>query len=365
MSVAPANGSAPAQQVMVMVPVYVIPAAANLQQILEPLPRAHIYQSINIGETATGGCCREANRYTLYASAEEGHAGRNGLGFMYETDLGCMGCMERQFCKGCHGMKLEVQNNSGQVINTIARPGCCSGKPCLWCCSCAGPCLEELNVYEGAVTGGPGSIVEQDKLLFSTRQRPCQQSVCSVKMDVYAPGAAEPAMTVAAPFAFGGCKSLFCDDHFPITDSKGVAVGHLKKKSPESCGDCVKEICTDADDYQVDFGGTTNGQATNGTQKLAMLTAALQADFMLFEQDKGPCFCEDPFACDVACTLFNCYVCGLFRPCVIRSKHIRRNLFWCSSYCVCLQIIPCCSQTDYVHACGSCLLAKRAVTGDL
>jgi hypothetical protein len=347
---------------MVMVPVYVIPAAANLQQILEPLPKAHIYQSINIGETATGGCCREANRYTLYASAEEGHAGKNGLGFMYETDQGCLGCLERQCCKGFHGMKLEVMNNSGQIINTIERPGCCSGKPCLWCCSCAGPCLEELNVYEGAVTGGPGKIqaANPGKLLFSTRQRPCQQSICSVKMDVFAPGANEPAMTVHAPCVFGGCKSLFCDDHFPIEDSKGVAVGHLKKKSPESIGACFKEICTDADDYQVDFGGTTNGQATNGTQKLAMLTAALQADFMLFEQDKGPCFCEDPCALDVACTIFNCYVCGLFRPCILRSKYLRRTVFFCSIICPFLQPIPCCAQVDYGHMFGGWVLSCQA-----
>jgi hypothetical protein len=321
-------------------------AVGGLSSILANEQEIHIAQSINIAD-AIGknccSCCNDKNRYTGFSGNPHligGFVpGANPTGLFYAIEESH--CMERICCNGNHTLSMFIFNNQGQVLNTIYRPGCSKGKCCMPMPACAGLCQQEMHVYEGGIPFGSEDFVNRPPL-FTARERPCFASPCNLKIGIHGAADPEPSMIISGPCCFGGCKSLCFNDHFPITEGADAPVGHLMKKSPDSCGSCIKEICTDADDFQVNF-------AANATpdQKLAMVTGAFMADIMLFEKDKGPFFCENWKACDCACTLWNCYVCGRFTPCIVRSKWLRKYYFCpCALFpgCQWCNFIPCCNQ---------------------
>jgi hypothetical protein len=339
MSVAP---QAPLQQTM----------GGELHQVLNAHNQVYIKETVNLVETATCSMCNERNKYWGFANAadsklefasykeiKEGNPNnkpiREQFAVFYAEENSK--CLERTCCCNNHGFTLQFYDpKTGMQLETIERPGCLSGKFCLPCCSCHECCIEEMHVYKSGAVGDAGSVVGER--IFTASQSNCCKKPCGVDILVTGNGAVEPDMKVETPIFFGGCKSLFLGDDFPITDKSGP-VGHLSKPPPASVGACIKEICTDADEYSVQFAGNAQGE-----QKLAMITAAFQADFMLFSHDKGPIYCEDCYNCDIACTICNCYMCGVFRPCTVRSRYYRQTVCWPSKIFPCLRCLPGCGQ---------------------
>jgi hypothetical protein len=336
--------AAPQQQAM---------GGADLPTVLNPLTQVYIGETINLLETATCGCCNQRSKYwgyrskedskLRYATAKEIEAGNTEFPrreskavFYAEEDSGCF---ERACCCGNHGFVLRFYDPATQQpTNVLERPGCFSGKCCLFCCSCSDICIEEFRMYKPGAQGQAGSV--QGDLIYSAKQSNCCSQPCGVSLLVQGSGEAEPSMKIATPCFFGGCKSLCIGDEFPITDQKGN-VGHLTKPPPPDCGACIKEICTDADDYFITYAADSTPD-----QKLAMLSGAFMADYMLFAHDNGPIYCESCYNCDIACTICNCYICGVIRPCTIRSKNYRQNVFcFLCKPCVPCHILPGCSQS--------------------
>jgi hypothetical protein len=315
----------------------------------------HIVQGVDPSTAITKccsclpNCCDQPNEYSGYPTSITLKPQKDGPHKGYpvlpvEGKLFSMkersSCPARVCCCGMHDFQMDVTslaNGQFQHTHTIVRPGCGSGKCCLCLPSCAGPCTEEWQMYEKNAVGG-------SEPLFQAKETKCCLNPCSLQLGIHAQNDPTPAYQVNGPCFFGGCKSLFCDDKFPIRDMEGKQLGELKKHAPRSCGDCLKEIFTDADDYAVQF----QPEATEDA-RLGMLTATIMADIILFEKDKGPCWCENPCACDFAITVCNCYVCGCFRPCYIKSKWYRKYIL-CWPYfglwpcCVCCNAIPCCNQ---------------------
>ena len=62
----------------------------------------------------------------------------------------------------------------------------------------------------------------------------------------------------------------------------GRDVSRIRKLVPTNCCDCLKELCTDADNYKLEFyEGSTNEEKAN------TLGLALLLDYMFFERDLG------------------------------------------------------------------------------
>jgi len=304
----------------------------DLVNILHGLDRVHISQKADVVE-AVCPCCNTRNTYTGYAgpfkNLPEGATPAPAV-FIAKEDSSCC---ERVWCCGKHGFVLRFHQavpdglggyTPGAVLNTMERKGVCNGKPCLGCWYCLGAsgcpfampctegCLEEMNMYKGNQT------IEQQNpndLIFQVKQTACHKSLWNFQLEVFAPGKAESSMTVQGPCFFGGWKSMCLGDDFKITDARGQ-VGKLEKRSPESCMDCLREICTNADDYSVQF-TPQPGMTVTPEQKLAMASAAFAADFMIFEKDPGPCFC-DCYDKSIVCTICNCMICGRFQSCTVR-----------------------------------------------
>jgi len=291
----------------------------DLTAILAGVERVHINQKADILEGFIS-CCNRANVYTGYSgpfkNLPEGVAPAPAIFVAKEESS----CMERVCCCGKHGMVIrfheavpDPNSKSGwsagpTVYNTLERKGACNGKPLLgcWnvsCCPCHEMCLEEMNMYKGNQTiEAPNPAA----MMFQSKQPNCCAAPCKFEFGIFTPNAPEPSMTVVGPCFFGGWKSMLCGDDFRITDKTGD-VGKLEKRAPESCGDCLREICTDADDYSVQF-QPQPGMTVTPEQKLAMTTAAFMADFMVFEKDPGPCH----YDCDekaLVCVLCNCMLC--------------------------------------------------------
>jgi hypothetical protein len=329
----------------------------NLSKVLEPHQQVYIKETINILESASCGCCNETNKYWGFANQADSkidYASRADIKKSEEKNEPLTkprreekalfyaeehsGCFERLCCCNNHGFTLHFFDpKTGANLGVLERPGCFSGKFCLPCCSCQSCCIEEMHMYQPGAVGEVGNV--QGTRIYTSSQSNCCSKPCGVNMQVQGSGEGKASMTVEAPCFFGGCKSLCIGDEFPITDAQGK-VGNLVKPPPDSIGAVFKEICTDADEYSVQFAANASGD-----QKLAMTTAAFQADFMLFSHDKGPLYCEDCYNCDIACTICNCYICGLFRPFTCSTRYYRQNC-WAlpSKVCVCLQCLPSCGQ---------------------
>lgn len=342
MSVAP---QAPPQQTM----------GGQLTTVLHKHNQVYIKESVNLAETASCGLCNETNKYWGFANPadskldfathkdlKEGNPTnkpiREQFAIFYAEENS--GCFERTVCCNNHGFTLQFYDpKTGAQLEMIERPGFASGKVCLPGPSCHECCIEEMHVYKSGAVGAAGSVIGER--IFTASQSNCLDKPLGVDILVTGNGSVEPDMKVETPIFFGGCKSLFLGDEFPITDKAGP-VGHLTKPAPPDLGTALKEICTDADEYGVQFAGTARAE-----QKLAMITAAFQADFMLFSHDKGPIYCEDCYNCDIACTICNCYIFGLFTPCTIRSKWYREHVCWPSKVCPFLAILPGCGQSSF------------------
>jgi hypothetical protein len=256
------------------------------------------------------GCCEQKNTY----HAHQGNKNGPILWQAWEES----GCCERVCCHPNHGVKLHFQTvPDGPVVNTFQRPGCCSGKPCLQCCAFADPCRQQAVMHQGMYAGDVGDQGGwgANTVLFNTIQASACESPFKPRLDTRVGYQREgnPLFTVTGPPCFGGCSALCIDATFGAEDDGG-AVGHVKKLAPQTFCECLKECCTDADSYELAFSETATPD-----QKLAMVSSAFLADYMLFEADRGPCYWDGD---QKACHIILCYMycCGMIVPCKIILK---------------------------------------------
>jgi hypothetical protein len=309
---------------------------ADLTAILANVNTVYISQRADVLEGMCS-CCNRANVYTGYSgkykNLPDGVAPAPAIFIAKEES----NCCERVFCCGKHGLVLRfhtaVPNELGgytagpDVFNTLERKGVCNGKPCLgfWnscTCPCTDHCTEEMNMYKGNQNI---EAPDPSAMLYQVKQPKCYEACCKFEVGVYAPNETKRAMSVVGPCCFGGWKGCLIGDDFKITDDQGD-VGALHKHAPRDCMACIKEICTDADEYSVDF-TPQEGMQVTPTQKLAMTTAAFMADFMIFEKDPGLCYCDFDNQ-QIVCNLCNCMICQRFQ-----TIQLRIGADGCCIYC--------------------------------
>lgn len=166
-------------------------------------------------------------------------------------------------CSPNHSLLLHVSPayNFEEVYFTIERKGCeCSKccfspKPCLFCCSCCDICTEEVIIHDGGVFGKVGHIVDSHPVaVFRQPQQCCQSKGCTPTIQVLPPNDndALPLATITGPTCFGGCSELCFTSQFEYrtTSNEAVRITHLL---PRSCGEWCKVVCTDSDNYTIEF----------------------------------------------------------------------------------------------------------------
>ena len=90
-------------------------------------------------------------------------------------------------------------------------------------------------------------------------------------------------------------------------------LGRLVKRAPRGGASVCRELCCDADIYQLEFPSEAEvGHRISATEKLTMLSAHLLLDYIMFEGDTGKCNCNDD---GLTCNFFYCSIIGCLVPC--------------------------------------------------
>ena len=290
----------------------------------------YMKQRIQWLETLTAGMYENMNIYDVHSKPPETKSGRRGS-FLAETKvaqvLGHSTECERQCCAPAHSLMLHVNDKDGNTMVTIQRPGWGTGKYCLNHGACMDCCRDEIIVHEGRVDAeadaclccsccpccdGCGQRVVNPNPISKARV-PYLGGGCAPQIDVYEDhDSARPNGRVTGPCCFGGCSEFCCESKFMYKTLDGRDVSRIRKLVPTNCCDCLKELCTDADNYKLEFyEGSTNEEKAN-TIGLALLT-----DYMFFERDLGVCTCGqtndgNPYIMFTLCLTF---IYGCICPC--------------------------------------------------
>ena len=299
----------------------------------------YMKQRIQWLETLTAGMYENMNIYDVHSKPPETKSGRRGS-FLAETKvaqvLGHSTECERNCCAPGHSLMLHVNDKDGNTMVTIQRPGWGAGKYCLNHGAFMDCCRDEIIVHEGRVEAEPTWCTCcrcHCKCCGKNMQSPCdgcgQRVVnpnpiskarvpylgggCAPQIDVYEDhDSARPNGRVTGPCCFGGCSEFCCESKFMYRTLDGRDVSRVRKLVPTNCCDCLKELCTDADNYKLEFyEGSTNEEKAN-TIGLALLT-----DYMFFERDLGVCTCGqtndgNPYIMFTLCLTF---IYGCICPC--------------------------------------------------
>ena len=269
----------------------------------------YMKQRIQWLETLTAGMYENMNIYDVHSKPPETKSGRRGS-FLAETKvaqvLGHSTECERQCCAPAHSLMLHVNDKDGNTMVTIQRPGWGAGKYCLNHGAFMDCCRDEIIVHEGRVEAEPTWCTCcrcHCKCCGKNVQSPCdgcgQRVVnpnpiskarvpylgggCAPQIDVYEDhDSARPNGRVTGPCCFGGGAEFGGESKFRYRTLDGRDVSRVRKLVPTNCCDCLKQCCTDADNYKLEFyEGSTNEEKAN------TLGLALLLDYMFFERDLG------------------------------------------------------------------------------
>ena len=105
---------------------------------------------------------------------------------------------------------------------------------------------------------------------------------------------------------FGGWSELCCESSFQLKRG-ATPIATIKHLTPKDCGGALKAVCTDSDNFEINFDANTPPM-----DKANAVAASLLIDFMFFEIDQGLCHCENN---TLYCTCFLCYCIGCLLPC--------------------------------------------------
>ena len=106
---------------------------------------------------------------------------------------------------------------------------------------------------------------------------------CTPTLDVFPAQGETPYAQITGPTLFGGCSELCCESHFRYT-SDGTEAGQVTHLTPKSPGEVFKAICTDSDNYGIEF-----APGASEVDKANMIASSILLDYMFFERDDGLC----------------------------------------------------------------------------
>ncbi len=246
-----------------------------------------------------------------------------------------MRASDRDFQIPSHPVLFSIVRNDG------TRCCCdCGNCKCLNCCVCAPMCMDGVRVYAGRLEDPPlnekGETTGQngrphnlppERFIGSVTQ-PLFGGCCVPQVFLRGRDASTmeeketPFGTIVGPCIFGGWAELCCDSTFSMSRYSGDNVtgpvktgdlGKLVKQAPEGGISMLRECCTEADVYRLEFPKDEDiGRNITAAEKLTMLSAHLLYDYMLFEGDTAKCYCNDG---GITCNFFYCSIIGCLVPC--------------------------------------------------
>lgn len=235
---------------------------------------------------------------------------------------------------------------------TLERKGmecfkCCwSPRPCLNCFSCSECCTEEVIIHDGGVFGKVGELENPNPVaVLRQPMQCCKPGGCTPTVHVYPATSADvdPVATITGPTCFGGCSELCFQSNFRYssTTDGDVRIQHL---IPRSIGEVCKAICTDSDNYVLEFPpsaspetraqalasafllGTYSHDHDNDIPRRSQTTCSSKstmvcADMILhkkFVLSLAACTCGDGQFFFIIAFLLRCFCYGCLCPCELR-----------------------------------------------
>ena len=206
-------------------------------------------------EALTGGAYEKANIYDIHHHVEDKKARFSAESKAVQVVAHSTWC-ERQCCAPAHSIMLHVNDQAGNTMVTIQRPGWGAGKYCLNHGACMDCCRDEIIVHEGRVEAEPTWCTCcrcHCKCCGKNMQSPCdgcgQRVVnpnpiskarvpflgggCAPQIDVYEDhDSARPNGRVTGPCCFGGCSEFCCESKFLYRTLDGRDVSRVRKLVP-------------------------------------------------------------------------------------------------------------------------------------
>jgi len=295
----------------------------GMAQLLGGADRIHINQRMMMFEALSCGMFEQKNKYDIRIGDKEGPT---VMVATEESKPWTRLCCAPRHSAFVYFAPAYDQNN---VLLTMERPGCkCDGcfdvmccvnspKPCTGggCYTCHDMCVEEVTLHDGMVTGEPGVELQNAKPLAVIRQ-PMQcctppMDGCTPTLDVFPAQGEAPYAQITGPTLFGGCSELCCESHFRYT-SDGREAGQVTHLTPKSPGEVFKAICTDSDNYGIEF-----APGASEVDKANMIAGSVLLDYMFFEIDNGLVH-VNPIDRSVEITCCLCFCWGNLTPCVCK-----------------------------------------------
>lgn len=279
--------------------------------------RIEVSQRVLLGEAFTLGCCEQQNIFDIKID------GRDGPRVLLAKEQSK--CCDRFCCNPHHSLLVHVSPafQSDVVYMTLERKGCeffkccASPRPFLSCFTCSECCTEEVIIHDGGVFGHVGELDSPNPVaVLRQPMQCCKAGGCTPTVHVYPATSADvdPIATITGPTCFGGCSELCFESNFTYksTTDGDIRIQHL---IPRSIGEICKAICTDSDNYALEFPSDaspeTRAQALASAFLLGMLshdhvtvTYLDGADYMFFEIDNGMCrYDPGQQVCIITCCL--------------------------------------------------------------
>ncbi|CAG9465606.1 unnamed protein product [Pedinophyceae sp. YPF-701] len=289
-------------------------ALQKFEQLVGNVDSLLIRQKAHLLEAVTQGCVERRNEYNIFDAANP------QVPILYVQEHS--ECWDRMCCAPQNSLVLTVhaRDKFGEVLLTIEREGCncCKCTKCTNCFACNDRCRDQFTVHVGDVGAQPGVLLPANapsQLGYARQPKGGGGFKPTIQvMDRGDPKATEaaPSATATGPCITGGCSEACVTSVFPVLNSSHEQLATIRKLRPRTCGDMIKECCTDADNFEVAF-----RKGTSAREKALQFATVFMLDFQLFELDNGMCKCKDG---GLYITLCNIYCYGCLCPCVCVLK---------------------------------------------
>lgn len=333
------------------------PEKAGWRAMLQPAGGIVLKQKASLVEAVggDGGCCETANRYDAFHLG--GPQDGQHMFSIFERSSCCMRC----WCNPSHKAALtfhypapggtfqdfwSYKPPAEEALMTAVKPTRCG------CWACSACCMREMTLVDGNLGPNPEGgkcccfdstakgkccswFEGNDPVSFASNSLigfahvPKCGGGCHPQVDLYSQrdalgpqgaawGHVNGTGCAGGCCCFGGCLEFCCDFPFPVSSKpapggKGPGVvgdiATMVKKKPQGATGALKEMFTDADNYQMTF---TRADLTV-EQKATLLAANVFADYLYFEEGGACEICPEP---NVICRFTICYMycCGCLYP---------------------------------------------------
>lgn len=255
-------------------------------------------------------CCEKENEYEIFAAD-----GTKLFSAYEESSFLCRCC-----CNPNHELKVHIHASMGgteQQVMVMNRPFKCAGPCPVW-----GPCCQSEATLHVMPPGMPAGqkfcdegtaegVIGNDGTLIGKVLQPICGGFFTPTVDVFEGANETQFATVEGPCCcFGGMTEMCLDQNFPVSKEGGKAgdVGQITKEKPETMGQAMTELLSDADLFTLEL----RDPSMSARAKTTMIATVLLLDFMFFETNQA--FECNPITqeCSIVCCY--CYMCGALEP---------------------------------------------------